>query len=433
MDLTASPRAATELQRSAEALLAHLAAGGTTPFALPRINDVEGYWLPPAIEALMAITAGEEALEALTRAAQRDERRTALFLCLALAVAGQGDRIHASWLGIAFGDLSAEGPVTHGQRALWVAAARGAYGPAGKIFVLRKLDAVAVPAKVDADRWLGSLVPSEPAVVVPRSFADFPELAEIPALARPAQAAARLARLRGRCAEITAPRRPGDGSRTPAASSHDEPLAVLRMLVGSGGPERPMGTLTSHLLDDLSPGADPDLAACALHVVAPIVRRVAEELAQATHLDPPSTVTIPILGHDVVLRPEGPDPASLASAEARIGAQGVPRRPHQWWPAYAALGSGAVALLAAFVTTLLLLVAAVVLGAAGAYLLHRARLQQEADEQYVASQLSELRELAEGAVWALHEYAREAAEKEKAAATDLAELTRLIRRGPRAA
>ncbi|WP_285780537.1 hypothetical protein [Microtetraspora sp. NBRC 13810] len=450
MDLTAGPGAATELHRSAEALLAHIAGGGVAPTAPMEFNDIEGYWLPPALEALVALMAGEDALGALAKAAQRDEQRTALFLCLSLAVAGQGDRIHASWLGTAFGELSADRPVGHGQRALWLAAARGAYGPAGKIFVLRKLDAVAVPADTDIDRWLGSLVPGEPAVVVPRSLVDFPELAEIPELARPAQAAARLARLRKRCEEITSSRRPDastspplrNGDRRPVSAwSQDEPLAVLRTLIGATRDDGPMGSLTGYLLEDLSPGADPDLAASALHVVAPIVRTVAEELCEATHLDPPATVTVPILGHPIALHPEGPDAESLAAAERQITSDGVPRRPGPW-RAYAAFATAAAGLAgvitaavlgAPLVAVVLLAVATAGLTGLGGFWLWRRRIQEQADAEFVSSQVSVLREMAEGAVWALHEYTREAQERSKQAAEDLSDLTRLIRRGPRAA
>nr|BFE84106.1 hypothetical protein GCM10020093_067070 [Planobispora longispora] len=62
------------------------------------------------MDALNALMRGDDALESLGRAAQRDSQKTALFLCLALAVAGQGDRIHASWFGTAFGELSRTGP-----------------------------------------------------------------------------------------------------------------------------------------------------------------------------------------------------------------------------------------------------------------------------------------------------------------------------------
>ncbi|MFB4271054.1 hypothetical protein [Nonomuraea sp. GTA35] len=440
-DLTASPPAATELHRYAEALLAHLAAKGTAPPAAPSFRDVPGYWLPPALEALVAILAGDDPLEPLSRAAGRDQQQTALFLCLALAVSGQGSRIHASWLGTAFGELSLDRPVSHGQRSLWLAAARGAYGPAGKIFVLRKLDALAVQEHADPQQWVQALVPGEPSVVVPPSLADFPEMAEIPELARPAVAAARLARLRGRCAEITSARQsehdsPAPLDNSPAAPApawaEDEPLAVLRTLIGQGGPAGPMASLSTYLLDDLRPGADPHLAAIALHVAAPILRGVAEELEADSRLEPPATLTVPLLGHRIHLRPEGPDQASLAAAEESILTEGmVPRgRP---WAALVLIVAGVACLVGAALGPRLLAAAAVaMIGLAGWQLWQRRKLV-EADARYVTGQVNELKELAEGAVWALHAYAREAETRAKQAAEDAAELTRLIRRGPRAA
>lgn len=440
-DLTASPPAATELHRYAEALLAHLAAKGTAPPAAPSFRDVSGYWLPPAVQALVAILSGDDPLEHLSKAAGRDEQQTALFLCLALAVSGQGSRIHASWLGTAFGELSLDRPVTHGQRSLWLAAARGAYGPAGKIFVLRKLDALAVQDRADPQEWVQALVPGEPAVVVPPSLVDFPEMAEIPALARPAVAAARLARLRGRCAEITSARQAEHDSAAPldnssnspaAAWAENEPLAVLRSLIGLGGPAGPMASLSTYLLDDLRPGADPHLAAIALHVAAPILRAVAEELEADSRLDPPETLTVPLLGHRIHLRPEGPDQDSLAAAEESIVTDGmVPRgRP---WAAVVLTVAGVACLVGAVLAARLLAAAAVAMIGLAAWQLWQRRKLAEADARYVASQVNELRELAEGAVWALHAYARESDARAKQAAEDAAELTLLIRRGPRAA
>ncbi|MEV4178377.1 hypothetical protein [Nonomuraea sp. NPDC049709] len=440
-DLTASPPAATELHRYAEALLAHLAAKGTAPPAAPSFRDVPGYWLPPAVEALVAILAGEDPLEPLSRAAGRDQQQTALFLCLALAVSGQGSRIHASWLGTAFGELSLDRPVSHGQRSLWLAAARGAYGPAGKIFVLRKLDALAVQEHADPRQWVQAIAPGEPAVVVPPSLVDFPEMAEIPELARPAVAAARLARLRGRCAEITSARQAehdtaaplDNASASPAASwAEDEPLAVLRALIGQGGSAGPMASLSSYLLDDLRPGADPHLAAIALHVAAPILRGVAEELEADSRLEPPATLTVPLLGHRILLHPEGPDQASLAAAEESIVTEGVVPRARPWAAMVLIVAGVACFIGAAFATRLLAAAAVAMIGLAGWQLWQRRKLV-EADARYVAGQVSELKELAEGAVWALHAYARESDARAKQAAEDAAELTRLIRRGPRAA
>lgn len=439
-DLTASPQAATELHRYAEALLAHLAAKGAAPPAAPGFRDIPGYWLPPAIEALVAILSGDDPLEPLSRAAGRDQQQTALFLCLALAVSGQGSRIHASWLGTAFGELSLDRPVSHGQRSLWLAAARGAYGPAGKIFVLRKLDALAVQEHADPQQWVQALVPGEPSVVVPPSLADFPEMAEIPELARPAVAAARLARLRGRCAEITSTRQAeqdtaislDNSSGSPASSwEEDEPLAVLRSLIGLGGPAGPMASLNSYLLEDLRPGSDPHLAAIALHVAGPILRGVAEELEADSRLAPPTTLTVALLGHRIHLRPEGPEASSLAAAEAALVADGVMPRPRPW-AAMVLIVAGIACLVGAVISSRLFAAAAVaMIGLAGWQLWQRRKLV-EADARYVAGQVSELKELAEGAVWALHAYAREADERAKQATEDAAELTRLIRRGPRA-
>jgi hypothetical protein len=435
MDLSADPHATAELHRYAEALLAGLVAGGAPP--PPRFADVPGHWLPPAIEALVALLGGEDALAPLNRAAQRDEQRTALFLCLALAVAGHGDRIHASWLGSAFGELSTGRPVSHGQRALWRVAARGAYGPAGKIFVLRRLDAAAVLETVEAETWLRALLPDEPSIVVPPSLVDFPELAQLPELARPAQAAARLSRLLGRCVEITSARQAGGqppaGGAGPAGE-HDEPLTVLRALIGSGGPEGPLNSLAGHLREDLRPGADPHLAAIALHVVTPVVRRAAEDLEQASRLGPPDAVSMPILGHPIVLRPEGPDAETLAAAEQRVMAEGVPVRPGGWIPA-GLLTAAVLALVLAVATPagLPAAAAAALSALAGAVLAWRRHRRHRADSVLVAARVDDLRELAEGAVWALHEYAREADTRARTAAEDLARLSRLLRRGPKAA
>ncbi|MFF3443091.1 hypothetical protein [Streptosporangium sp. NPDC002721] len=475
---TDASHAGTEQRRRVDALLTDLATG-TVPTGAPAdFEDASDHWLAPAVEALVLLMRGEEALEPLARAAQRDERRTALFLCLALAVAGQGDRIHASWLGTAFGELSLDHPVTHGQRALWLAAARGAYGPAGKIFVLRKLDAVAASPASEPDRWLRALIPDEPSTstAVSPALADFADLAELPELAAPVHAAARLAHLLDRCAEITSAResRGGDGAvggpvartdggtideardRTEATAgglgdlalvtaaqadrsgeatvvwSEDEPLTVLRQLTGSGVHERPVRSLTRHLLDDLRPGSHPYLAAIALHVAAPIVRAAAESLAEATRAEAPESVTMPILGHQVALRPEGPDPESLGAAEERIATEGAPDRGRPWG-AYVLLALAPVILVVTLVLSVLPLAPLALLPAAGgAYRLWRRRQRERADAAYVVSRLAELRELAQGAVWALHEYAHESEGRVKTATSDLAELTRLLRRGPRA-
>ncbi|ETK30792.1 hypothetical protein MPTA5024_38440 [Microbispora sp. ATCC PTA-5024] len=437
MDLTTSSEPgdladATELHRYAEALLVHLAADGSAPSLPSGVTDVPGYWLAPAVEALVLILSGKDALEPLALAAHLDERRTALFLCLALAVCGHGDRIHASWLGTAFGELADDRPVTPGQRALWLAAARGAYGPVGKIFVLRKLDAVAVPA--EDDRWLAALAPEETQAEVPASLAAFPELATVPEIERAARAAARLRRLRERCAAITSAPTPAQVSEVETGTTwpEAEPLAVLRSLIGQGGPEGPLSSLDGHLLHDVRQDADPHLAALALHVAAPAVRASAESLLERVREEPPESMTVPILGYPINLRPDGPDQESMAAAEQRIVTEYVPRRTRPWL-AYAVLAVAVVVFGAGFVLSLPIALAGLVLGAWGGFLLWRQRTQEHADVRTVQARAGELSEQAEKAVWALHEYAREFQTVAEAAAEDVAELTRLLRRGPRAA
>jgi hypothetical protein len=254
-------------------------------------------------------------------------------------------------------------------------------------------------------------------------------------------AAARLARLRARCAEITSARQGDQTAGAPLDNSagepvtnwaEDEPLAVLRSLIGQGGPAGPMASLHTYLLDDLRPGADPHLAAIALHVAAPILRGAAEELEADSRLEPPETLTVPLLGHRIRLRPEGPDQTSLAAAEESIRTEGMtpPGRP---WAAIVLIVLGVACLVGAVVAELLLAAAAVAMIGLAGWRLWQRRKKIEADARYVDKQVSELRELAEGAVWALHAYAREAEARAKQAAEDATELTRLIRRGPRAA
>ncbi|MEU7937462.1 hypothetical protein [Microbispora bryophytorum] len=437
MDLTTSPdpgnlAEATELHRYAEALIVSLAADGTAPDLPPGVTDVPGYWLGPAVGALVLIRSGKDALEPLALANELDERRTALFLCLALAVCGHGDRIHASWLGTAFGDLSEDRPVTSGQRALWLAAARGAYGPVGKIFVLRKLDAVNVPAT--DDRWLKALVPALPETSVPASLEAFPELAKVAEIERSLRASVTLRRLRDRCTEITSTRQAGEVTKVVRGTvwAEDEPLAVLRALAGQGGQEGPLSSLTGHLLQDLAPDADPHMAALALHVAAPAVRGAAESLVEVVREPPPDTMDVPILGYPITLRPEGPDQESMAAAEQQLVTECVPKRTRPW-PGYVLLVLAVVIVAGGFVISPPLALVGLLVAAVGGHLLWRHRVREHSDVRFVQTRAGKLGDLADKAVWALHEYARESEERASDADRDLAELSTLLRRGPRAA
>ncbi|WP_347638814.1 hypothetical protein [Sphaerisporangium sp. B11E5] len=416
-DDTAPPR----LTAYANELIDHLAAHQTPPAPARSVLYPPAHWLAPAIEALLLILKGEDATAPLHHATELDDEHTALFLCLTLAISGNGDRVHASWLGTAFGDLTTDTPVTQGQRALWTAAARGAYGPAGKIFVLRKLDAAAVPSTTEPDRWLNALTPGEPATAASPALTTLPQLADLPEIARPIQAAARLSTLLARCTEITTP---SEVPQTPG----DDLVAALRTLIGAQEtpPPRP---LTDHLLDDVSDGADPRLTAIAFHVAAPVVRAAAEELAEESRVPPPDELTVPVNGHPILLRPEGPDANSLAAAEHAITAAGEARLSGRWL-AYGPAVLPIVALVLAFTVSELFAVASLVLGGIAGVILWRRSQKEQAETRRVQQEIGELRLLADTAVWALHDHAREALQRADQATADLATLTRLLRRGP---
>ncbi|MFD2348389.1 hypothetical protein ACFSTC_01805 [Nonomuraea ferruginea] len=308
--------------------------------------------------------------------------------------------------------------------------------------MLRKLDALAVQEQADPRQWVQALVPGEPSVVVPASLADFPEMAEIPELARPSPGRRPADPVAGplRGDHLGPPVRPGLGRAARQLRRHPRRhLGRGRAAGRAPRHDRAERATRTAGLARLPPARRPSprlrpphLTAIALHVAAPILRGVAEELESDSRLEPPPSVTVSLLGHRVELRPEGPDEESLAVAEAAISAAVLapPRAP--WAPGLLVLG-GLTCLVAAFLTHPVTAAAGVVLFALAGWLLWQRRERVLSDAAYVAAQVSELRELADGAVWALHAYAREAEGRAKQAAEDATDITRLIRRGPRAA
>ncbi len=164
-------------------------------------------------------------------------------------------------------------------------------------------------------------------------------------------------------------------------------------------------------------------------MAAPVVRSAAGELARATQVAPPTEITVPILGHDVTLRPEGPDAGSLAAAEERVRAEGAARGSGRWL-AYGPALLPIIALVLAFTFSELFAIAALVLGGIVGYLLWRLNSREQAEARRIEAEVAQLREQADQAVWALHDYAREAAQRSETAAANLSALTRLLRRGP---
>jgi hypothetical protein len=180
---------AAEVRRHAGQVLSALASGEDPP--APG-REVPGYWLGPAVEALRGLSAeadgpvaDELAGEPLAEAMTRDDRRTSIFLCLALAALGRRNQVRSQWLDIAFGPLAADGTVTRVQRALWTAGARGGFGADGLDVIVAWLQ---VPSTASAQRWLAPI--EARSEVVRQAAPNFAEIAD------QAKARARLSRLR---------------------------------------------------------------------------------------------------------------------------------------------------------------------------------------------------------------------------------------------
>lgn len=167
--------------------LARLAAapGSMSPPPPLDLEDCPGYWLPPAAEGLAALVRGDEA-EAeryVAEARARDSARTARFLTLGLAVAGEtAPACH--WLDEALPPL---GPtVSSEERAIWEFCATGGLGDVGRRHLEGRLAAwvaglSADEARVARNKWRQralDLVEKVPEPSLPSSFRHLTETAE---------------------------------------------------------------------------------------------------------------------------------------------------------------------------------------------------------------------------------------------------------------
>ncbi|RJL33106.1 hypothetical protein [Bailinhaonella thermotolerans] len=438
MELIA-PAGVAGVRRHAEIVLSDLGRDHGMP------PEVPGFWLGPAIEALQALINGGDAAEPLREALELDERRSVLLLCLGLAVAGKGERIRASWLGTAFGELSADAPVTRAQRAIWLACARGAYGPAGKAFIFKRLTAATAdlptPLGAGPARWLAALAPYQPGegmVNVP------PELRGVPAITEQAGAALRLARMRAQCERLHALNHPRAGVTPPAPDEpatpvirelgvermEAEPADVVRMLVSAReGWDEPLKPLADLLLDDTVSGEglrhDPQTASLAMKIAAPAVDTVAEALATAATAPPPREVTVSISGYPITIRPGGPDPEELADAQNQYLAERVSGQHPPVLPIALTAAGALVVLVAILLVNWIGIVAGVALAATGGLLIWRHTAQERTRADHVAAELADMREQAHAAAEALDSYAWHAQDRTEKAQADRAAIKSL--------
>ncbi|GAB3402046.1 hypothetical protein [Flindersiella endophytica] len=434
---------AVKVRRHAAAVLSASRLGESS---LPAPPDVSGYWLGPAVQALQAMASGADAgaTAHIAEALERERDRAALFFCLTMPALGRGEAA-AEWLDDAFGAVDAEVQVTKAQRRLWVVAAHGGFGPAGRDIVVGKLRA-AVPDPMSGG-WLDRIAPAS---------GDTELLTEAPEAAEQLAAADRLTRLRTACQRLAAPNdtvKPGDAEQLDDAALQDGAADVrelLGLLVSEGSPpERelisraaelrqiiaPEGTTLApnpstgerfrgRLLSDLA-GQDAVLSGLAFRSTAPAIDVVARALAAKASASPVQQVTTRIGSDNITFRPAGPSPESMGAAERRI-AGSVRVEKGSRAAAYVLLGVGAVFLLLGFVNWGFALLGLVLAVAGGVQLLYRIRGDREAAEyagKRVSDRLQELRTRAGKVSESLAAYSGAAAERKATAAADLEAIT----------
>ena len=304
----------------------------------PPADDVPGYWLGPAVAALVALADGEHADGSLATAEQRDPHRTALLLTCGLTLAGHAE-LAQRWLPVALGPLSPSVPVTEAQRTLWMMAAAGGFGAAGAATLRQRLAELfggQTPDQQEAERkaW------TELVDRLPASSVGVPSLVrDNRSVQRSLAAAGTLAALRERCA-------PADPE--PADVARDRLTAVVHSLVDEGTPQEapllrraaelravveaaweeavpatgwdaevgyPCDLLRGDAFDERRPG----LAQAARHAGRGWLIEVATRLVEETAAEPPATVTVSVAGAgQVKVGPGGADSWDLSRARAEI-------------------------------------------------------------------------------------------------------------------
>lgn len=443
---------AAELRRHAGQVLSALASGEEPP---PPVREVPGYWLGPALEALRelctdvslpATDPAAPASSALEVALKRDARRTAVFLCLALASLGRRNQVRVEWLDSAFETLPADGTITRVQRALWTAGARGGFGVDGLNLIVGRLQAqIAGTGK----NWLDAVESRANA-----TKATGPDYVQIAAASK---AQARLSRIRTAVETIsgdtTVLEPDGDLAYAAGEPDPDSTSALLRTLISEGSDaEReplarvaglrakitgstdtghasitdPAGSVEDLLKEDLRKTDEPHLAAAALRVVAGEVLVNAEELAKTANSPSPQQVTTEIDWQQITLSADGPDAQSMATASAKISLSA---------PALSArnlagpISFGAAGLLIAVGLGMLhwfWIIVGVAVIAYAVYGFVKARKQSREAQADANARIAALREKCITAAAELAEYQSQSAHRAATISTDLDQLRKLL-------
>lgn len=327
-----------------EAITAVVDAGKPVEHLPSPAADVDGYWLGPAVQALVALVRGEDAAAALALAQQRDQRRTALLLTCGLVLGGRPE-LAERWLADALGRLSPGTQVTVAQRALWIVFAGGGFGSAGEAVLRLRLtelvDALTrEQEEAECEAWRGLVSGlSDTGVRLPEAVRADPSAQA--SVTGSLSAGARLAALRELCSAEEPERQALDDAAAEVLTE------VLHGLVDEGTPEEaPLLRRTVELRATIEDGAGaasprawdgeagdpaellrvdaedtgrPALAAAARYAGRRRLLDAATELAEATAITPPASVTVPVPGgHELRVGRSGADGWDLTRVRSEI-------------------------------------------------------------------------------------------------------------------
>lgn len=301
-----------------------VATGGAAVRDSAEPADVPGYWLAAAARGVAATARGEAGGPALlAEAARRDAGRTAVFLTLLGALTRDQRWAPEHTDGV----LPDAVTITQAQRQVWLAAADGRL-PASLVDALRTtlVDRVSATGEAGPDEvaaWLDGRVAAGPrTLAAERATAQLEVLQQV----LTAGAAPRPA------ADPIEPVEPVE----PAEPAAEDPLAdCLRSLVDEGSPgeadildrmavaradmgflddrisaDRPTwnagaGDVLSLLLEDLAAPVSSGRYAVARHALTPVLRGIADELAEQAAVPAPTTRTVEAYGEELTVGRDG--------------------------------------------------------------------------------------------------------------------------------
>lgn len=324
------------------------------------VSDVDGYWLAPALNAMLVAVDGVVDIEAMELARARDRRRATVFHVLGTMVLGGRDSVTDEMLADALPALSGE--VVLYQRAVWTLLADGFFGSAGWELARRRgsdlLAAMSDEDRAGAVAELSTIAtPAVTAVSVPRKLDGIGDVAES------LKACEQLSAMVKWTSEALA-----GFTNEPELDVDPMVRQTLELLVNEGSPvELPLlnrerelraviesngqagkasaawdvagGEPLPMLRDDVQDAEHAGRRALAIRITAPHILAAGEKYAQIAQRPVPPQVQARTRHGVVTITATGAEPASVEAAKARIGSA-EPASGQRRFVAYGAAGAG---------------------------------------------------------------------------------------------